>query len=52
MMETALTNAIAIVIAGIFVVLALPYFSDLIGREITLSLLFESRFWIVLAGMI
>lgn len=51
MMETALTNAIAIVIAGMLVILALPYFSDLIGREITLSLLFEARFWIVLTSM-
>ena len=50
-METALTNLIAIVLAGFIVTLALPYFSDLIGREISFSILQETDFWLVLGIM-
>ncbi|UZR97892.1 ABC transporter permease [Chondrinema litorale] len=50
-METALTNLIAIILAGCIVVLALPYFSDLIGREISFTILQEANFWIVLCTM-
>ncbi|GAA4447024.1 ABC transporter permease [Nibrella saemangeumensis] len=51
MMESALLNGLAVVLALIMVMVAIPLFNDLSGHELTLSLLSKGNFWLALAGL-
>ncbi|MEM1135233.1 MAG: ABC transporter permease [Bacteroidota bacterium] len=47
MLESIILNAIASIIALAIVIVCIPYFSELTGRELTLSVLGEAWFWSV-----
>ena len=47
--ESSLVNLIALVLALLIVELLFPYFRDLVGRNITLSLFAKPLFWMALA---
>ncbi len=49
--ESALLNGIALVIALLLVIIAIPGFNSLSGHEISLSLFGQSKFWISLAAL-
>lgn len=51
LMETCLTNLLAIVVAFSIVTISLPFFSNLIGRTISASLFLETDFWLLTAAM-
>lgn len=49
--ESALLNGIAIVLALIIVLIAIPGFNKLSGQELSYSLFGNSKFWLGLAGL-
>jgi putative ABC transport system permease protein len=52
LMESSVLNVLSFLIALLFVILALPYFNQLAGREIGFTLLQSGRFWLVLFGVL
>jgi len=49
--ESALMNGIALVLALVIVLIAIPGFNELSGQQISFSLFDQSRFWLSLAGL-
>jgi putative ABC transport system permease protein len=49
--ESALLNALAVGVALILVVIALPFFNKLSGQELSFSLLLSPSFWLALLGL-
>ncbi|HUZ61243.1 MAG TPA: ABC transporter permease [Hanamia sp.] len=49
--ESALMNGIALVLALVIVLIAIPGFNELSGQQISFSLFGQSRFWLSLAGL-
>lgn len=52
LMESSLLNVFAFVIALLLVVIALPYFNELAGRQIGFTLLQSAQFWVALGGIL
>jgi putative ABC transport system permease protein len=51
LLESALLNALAVGVALILVVIALPFFNKLSGQELSFSLLLSPSFWLALLGL-
>lgn len=51
MMESALLNGLAVALALLMVLIAIPVFNDLSGQELTLSLLGKNSFWLALVSL-
>ncbi len=49
--ESALLNAIALVLALVIVIIAIPGFNKLSGQNLTFSLFSKANFWLGLAGL-
>ncbi len=49
--ESALMNGIALALALVIVLIAIPGFNELSGQQISFSLFGQSRFWLSLAGL-
>lgn len=52
LMESSFLNLLAFVLALIIVMIALPYFNELAGREIGFTLLQSTKFWLVLTAVL
>ena len=52
LMESSLLNVFAFVIALLIMVIALPYFNELAGRQIGFTLLQSAQFWLALGGIL
>lgn len=52
LMESSLVNIFAFVVAFALVLIALPYFNELAGRQIGFTLLQSPKFWLVLGGVL
>jgi len=52
LMESSLLNVFAFAIALLIVVIALPYFNELAGRQIGFTLLQSGQFWLALGGIL
>ncbi|WP_020528428.1 ABC transporter permease [Flexithrix dorotheae] len=51
LLESSIINAIAIMLALVLLVMVTPFFSNLIGKNIPLSLFSNVEFWLVLSGL-
>ncbi|GAA4410589.1 ABC transporter permease [Nibrella viscosa] len=51
MMESALLNGLAVILALLVVLIAIPVFNNLSGQELALSLFGNGSFWLTLAGL-
>jgi len=51
MTESVLLNGLAVVLALIFVTLALPKFNEISGQQLSFALLGSKLFWLALAGL-
>jgi putative ABC transport system permease protein len=51
MMESIVINLFAVILAFVIVMASLPLFGTLTGKQISFSLLIDSKFWISLSGL-
>ncbi len=51
LLESALLNALAVLVALVLVVVALPFFNGLSGQQLSFSLLLSPSFWLALLGL-